>query len=370
MAPQLLDLPARPLSLKGDVVSMPKALFWAVPIVLALGIFLLAWEGPDLWRDIRISFNPVEVEGDVRNGQCTTRRGVFTDCKAQVAYSFDGKAYQSDVRIMFLDIHMGDYEAGVVISRDNPELATLTLGLDKLWNRILTLGGFCLLLFGICLYNIFQYIRALGVQKRLRNPAVLKEIPVEVTGFETRKDSLFITYTDNLAEDKTGRVTHTRLENGQLPMIVGQQNGHAMALAVRHGNSALPVLLDDQLARIEMTEEERQTALRPLEGLDVPSDEGAATQAMAGPPAPSAGQVVMRGVKAFVGIILLMIVGAVGFWVWYVTNSPTAFQQPGMEINNMMPEPLNRWGCDQLKARFGHDRAPYGCTAADHQSWK
>lgn len=370
MAPRLLDLPARPLSLKGDVVSTPKAVFWALPLVLALGVFLLVWEGPDLWRDIRINSNPVEVDGDVRDGKCTTRRGVFTDCEAQVVYTFEGQTYQSDVRIMFLDIHLGDYEAGIVISRDNPELATLTLGIDKLWNRILTLGGFCLLLFGICFYTVFQHIRALGVQKRLRNPAVLKEIPVEVTGFESKKDGLYITYTDNLAEDKTGRVTHTKLENGQLPMIVGQQKGHAVALAVRHGNSALPVLLDDQLTRIEMTDEERQTALRPLEGLEVPADEGAATQAMAGPPAPSVGQRIMLGLKVFVGAILLMVVGAVGFWVWYVTSSPTAFQQPGMEINNIMPAPLNRWGCDQLKARFGNERAPYGCVAADFQSWK
>jgi hypothetical protein len=41
-----------------------------------------------------------------------------------------------------------------------------------------------------------------------------------------------------------------------------------------------------------------------------------------------------------------------------------------MEINNMMPEPLNLWGCTQLEARFGGDRAPFGCTAADYTSWK
>jgi len=41
-----------------------------------------------------------------------------------------------------------------------------------------------------------------------------------------------------------------------------------------------------------------------------------------------------------------------------------------MEINNILPGPINEWGCDQLQKRFGDDRAPHGCTASDYTSWK
>ena len=53
-----------------------------------------------------------------------------------------------------------------------------------------------------------------------------------------------------------------------------------------------------------------------------------------------------------------------------MTSAGSQFTSPAMDINNMMPAPLNRWGCDQLKKRFGDQRAPFGCTASDYTSWK
>jgi hypothetical protein len=79
---------------------------------------------------------------------------------------------------------------------------------------------------------------------------------------------------------------------------------------------------------------------------------------------------IWKRLQLFFGVLLLIVVGVVGFWLWYVTTSPTAFQSPGMDINNLMPAPLNEWGCEQLKKRFGQDRAPFGCVADDYTSWK
>ncbi len=77
-----------------------------------------------------------------------------------------------------------------------------------------------------------------------------------------------------------------------------------------------------------------------------------------------------KGLQIFFATLLLLIVGVLGFWLGYLTTSPIQFQSPAMDINDMIPAPLNRWGCDQLKRRFGEDRAPFKCTAADHMSWK
>ena len=93
-------------------------------------------------------------------------------------------------------------------------------------------------------------------------------------------------------------------------------------------------------------------------------------QALPPPKKKSAGAAALRGVVAFVGIMVLIVVGFFGFWLYYVTTAPDAFDSIGIEINNIMPEPLNTWGCQQLYARFGDERAPYGCVADDYTSWK
>src|ERR1044072_8122815 len=144
-----LVLPSRPLSLARNVISTPNAYFWSTPIILALAVFLFVSEAPGVIRDFQISQNPLVLEnGDVQNGKCTTRKAVFTACEALLVYSYGGGNYDTEVEVMFVDFHSGDYETDLVISVDHPELATMSLGLDMLWNRIITLTVFVVLLGG------------------------------------------------------------------------------------------------------------------------------------------------------------------------------------------------------------------------------
>ena len=359
-----LHLPNRPFSLARDVISIPRAYFWSPPIILALAAFLLFWEGPGVYRDFRISQNPLVLEdGNIQDGRCTTRKAILTDCKARLVYNVNGQTYDTKVEVMFVDFHVGDYETALVISADHPELATISLGLDKLWNRIITLTLFSIALGGLGIGTIFLALRILRVKSQLRRPALLKVVPVEISAFDRKHNILSVTYNDKVSKDKTGRSAYTRMKQGAEPLIVGEANGKLLALAVRHGNTGLPVLLDDRLQRVALTDDERTTALAPFANhasiddtpvIDVPKKTMSA----------------WKGLQIFFGTLLLLIVGMCGFWLWYVTTSPTQFQSPGMDINDMMPAPLNRWGCDQLKKRFGDDRAPFGCAAADHMSWK
>ncbi|CAO3413119.1 hypothetical protein [Azospirillum endophyticum] len=361
-----LALPNRPLGLARDVISTPRTYFWSTPIILALTIFMLIWEGPGVVRDFQISQNPLVLEnGDVRNGQCKTRKAIFTDCEAQLVYSYKGRSYSTDVEVMFVDFHVGDYETGLVISADHPELATMTLALDKLWNRIITLMVFVLLLGGSSLAMVFLALRIQRVRRQLRHPARLTAVPVEITAFDRKRNILSITYNDKIADDKTGRSAYTRMTSGEEPLVIGEANGKAVGLAVRHGDTALPVLLDDRLQRIDLTDEERATALAPFAHQ---REDGQSHPVLIEEPRKTVS--IRRRLQAFFGTLLLIVVGVLGFWLWYVTSSPTPFQSPGMDINNLMPAPLNRWGCDQLKKRFGQDRAPFGCVASDYRSWK
>ncbi|NKF32874.1 hypothetical protein HER21_41335, partial [Pseudomonas sp. BGM005] len=88
--------------------------------------------------------------------------------------------------------------------------------------------------------------------------------PVEITAFDRKRNILSVTYNDKIANDRTGRSAYTRMKKGEKPLIVGDANGKAVALAVRHGKTALPVLLDDRLQRLALTEAERNLALAPF----------------------------------------------------------------------------------------------------------
>ncbi|RYD21368.1 MAG: hypothetical protein EOP69_01190, partial [Spirochaetia bacterium] len=259
-----LVLPDRPLALSPDAISTPGAYFWSTPIILALAMFFFVWEAPGVIRDFQISQNPVLIEdGDVQNGRCTTRRAILTDCEARLVYTYRGQTYDTEVEVMFVDFHTGDYETGLVISGDRPELATISLGLDKLWNRIITLAAFVIILGGMGLAMIALGFRIWRVKRRLRHPALLTAMPVEITAFDRKRGVLSITYNDKIAADRTGRSAYTRMRSGQEPLIVGEQGGKAIGLAVRHGDTALPILLDDTLQRINLSDEERSDALAP-----------------------------------------------------------------------------------------------------------
>lgn len=361
----VLNLPNRPLSLAPDVISTPRAYFWSTPVILLLTVFIFIWEAPGVYRDFQISQNPLTLEsGDVQNGRCTTRKAIFTDCEARLVYSYDGHNYDTEVEVMFVDFHVGDYQTGLVISADHPDLATISLGLDKLWNRVITLTVLTVLLGGMGVGMIFLTFRIWRVKGQLHQPALLTPVPVEITAFDRRRDVLSITYNDKIASDKTGRSSYTRMAHGEEPLIIGSANGKPVGLAVRHGKTALPVLVDNRLQRVSLTDEERTAALASF------ADRYDNGQQPVLVDTPNMTISVWKRLQIFLGVLLLFVVGVFGFWLWYVTSSDTQFQSPGMDINNLMPAPLNEWGCDQLKKRFGHDRAPFGCVAGDYTSWK
>jgi hypothetical protein len=279
-----------------------------------------------------------------------------------LVYSYNGQNYDTEVEVMFVDFHMSDYETGLVISADHPELATIGLGLDKLWNRIITLTVLTVLLGGLGIGMIFLTLRIWRVKGQLRAPALLVPVPMEITAFHRRRGVLSITYNDKVASDNTGRSSYTRMKHGEEPLIIGSASGKPIGLAIRHGKTGLPVLLDNRLERVSLTDEERRAALAPFA-----QDNGEQPVLV---DTPNKTVSVWRRLQMFFGVLILIVAGVFGFWLWYVTSSGTQFQSPGMDINNLMPGPLNEWGCDQLKKRFGQERAPFGCVAADYTSWK
>ena len=362
-----IKLPSRPLSLKRGVISVPAAYYFSIPVLLVILAVMLVAEGPGILRDYQISKDPLEIESGDINGSCKTRKAIFTTCEADLSYEQAGVSYTKEVEVMFVDFHSGDYETGLVISAKNPELATISLGLDMLWNRIITLGVFVALLGFGSLAMLFTLIRVLRARLQLRHPAPLTVIPVALTAVAEKRSRLFVTYADTVRDAKTKRQSFTHLERGRIPVVVGHTGKHDIALAVWHGNTALPVLLDDQLERIDLSNEERAQALASIAPMvasqvqEASSPAGAAIKKQPG---------LLRRLGTFVAIVAVIIVAVFGYWLWYVTASPSQFNSPGMDLNNMMPAAVNEWGCARLQERFADGPAPFGCTAADYRSWK
>lgn len=362
-----IKLPSRPLSLKRGVISVPAAYYFSIPVLLVILAVMLVAEGPGILRDYQISKDPLEIESGDINGSCKTRKAIFTTCEADLSYEHAGVSYTKEVEVMFVDFHSGDYETGLVISAKNPELATISLGIDMLWNRIITLGVFVALLGLGSLAMLFTLIRVLRARLQLRHPAPLTIIAVALTAVAEKRSRLFVTYADTVRDARTKRQSFTHLERGRIPVVVGHTGKYDIALAVWHGNTALPVLLDDQLERIDLSNEERAQALASIAPMVASqAQEGSSTTGAAIKKQPG----LLRRLGTFVAIVAVIIVAVFGYWLWYVTAAPSQFNSPGMDLNNMMPAALNEWGCARLQERFADGPAPFGCTAADYRSWK
>ncbi len=366
MSQVTLPLPSRSLSLAPKPFAAPAGFLFTILILGAMAVGLAWWQGPGLLRDWEVSRDPLVLqEWDLVDGECSSRRGL-TDCEANVTYSYEGQDYQKYITLAFFDLSSGDHTVDLVVSRNNPDLATLSLGLDMLWNRTIVMAVFLLLFGGGTIAMLISALNAGRGNRAVATPGRLTLVPVEVVEVRKLRGKNAVTYLDNIRAPSK-RQLRTFFGKGEEPLIGFDENGKPVGLAVAHEQHKAPVLLDSGLQRIDMTESERQAALAAFD-----AEQQQRGMARAANPQAQAkrGPNILRGLAAGLGVIVLAVVGFFGFWLYYVTTAPDAFDSIGIEINNIMPEPLNTWGCEQLYKRFGDDRAPYGCVADDYRSWK
>lgn len=262
----LLTLPDRPLKLTRKA---RPGYFWALMgalLLIAIGAFLMLWQLPGLQRDWTISRNPVLVpDGLVQDGECTTRKAVFTECEARLLYAVDGQQFETDVAIMFADMHTGDYMVDVVRSGDDPALATMNIAIDKLWNRIIMLAVLLLVTLGAGLGLLLQGARHMRASGLLAQRGKMEAIPVEIVKAENAGLRVNVTFRNpDGARPKTKYAASFR--KSEAPLILENAQGGAIGIAVKHPATPFPVLLDRGLMRLDLTAEERATALASIAG--------------------------------------------------------------------------------------------------------
>lgn len=256
-------LPERPIKIIGGTNSkewgaMPAAIF-----LLILGLGFLIWQLPGLLRDLQISQDPIVVyDSDVRNGDCDAKMGL-TFCQADISYSHQGRSYESSVGMAFFDFSSGDYNVDVVISEKDPSLATVSLGIDKLSNRVIFLAVVLLFFWGLAIGAMIKHRRSGRIDKLLSQPGRLTLVPVGITEMEQVGKFTKVKYEYDRETSKRPGKMETKFKK-QDALIIEDDDGNVFGLAAKHEASDVPVLLDGGLERLELTPEERQSALNAI----------------------------------------------------------------------------------------------------------
>lgn len=118
------------------------ATFWVLFGVLALGGLLgaCAWfTAPVVVSDwqVRGTAQPVP-NARVSEGKCSAKL-VIHICDVTLSVRTPQGSVTRRVNYVFSGLHVGDYSAGIMADPARPELVTTDLGLDRLWNRTITL---------------------------------------------------------------------------------------------------------------------------------------------------------------------------------------------------------------------------------------
>lgn len=117
-------------------------IFWVLFGVVALAglLFACAWfTAPAVISDwqVRETAQPVPA-GRVSEGKCSAKL-VIHICDMTLSLRTPAGPVSRRVNYVFSGVQFGDYSAGVMADPARPDRVTTDLGLDRLWNRTITL---------------------------------------------------------------------------------------------------------------------------------------------------------------------------------------------------------------------------------------
>jgi len=224
-----------------------------VAFFVALAVGCTGWLWSTIAPDLAIRANPVTVtvtDADV-DGSCHVKKLALADCSVTLTYAVDGHTHVVARDYFWVDFSKHDYTTDVVVAADDPANASASVALEKLPNRILTAVGLLLLFLACAVVPLRHFRRSRRARARYGTQQPLRFVPVPVVGVQEvflRGKAYRFTAPDgsgpkhsSLITDK--EVTPYRLADGRL-------------LAVMAGGED-PILLDQGLTRLDVTDEER-----------------------------------------------------------------------------------------------------------------
>jgi len=260
-------LPIRPVHVKRHgFADRWKLLFLAITFAIISVVVTIVW-GPGLYSDYLIKKDPLIIEDStIFDGSCRTKK-MITDCKATLSYRYDGENKLKSVDFSFVSLSSGDYETDVVVEKSNPDNATLTLALDEFWNRLgvgIALVGIMLGCSILFLNRFLQISRAISASKRTS--------PLELgwAKIVSRKDSMGrskVGYTPQLAAQKKRTILSSFAKTETPYLYYDAKNDETYGLIAVHPDRTLPILLDEQFERLELSSSENEHAKQTLNSL-------------------------------------------------------------------------------------------------------
>lgn len=119
------------------------ATFWVLFGVVALGAMLAAcaiYTAPALISDWQVRETAVPVaEARISDGKCSSKIAIHI-CDLTLSLRRPTGTVTRRVNYVFVGLHVGDFGAGPMADPARPDLITTDLGLERLWNRTITLA--------------------------------------------------------------------------------------------------------------------------------------------------------------------------------------------------------------------------------------
>jgi len=221
---------------------------------LAAGVGVVANPIPALVTDfgLRGVARPVP-EGKIEQGRCSVH-AVLVDCDATlVARAPDGGELRRTVHYLFLDFHIGDFAAEVVADPARPDRLSTDLGLDKLWNRVVTL----LMMVPLALLLVTVAILYPGESRRRRR--VVRALSGQVLHPVALRLERCTSEEWTVGALPGTPVERTVWKAKGFPLVLDPARGLVLGVATSDGSAAMP--LDGALSFVDLTPAERRQLL-------------------------------------------------------------------------------------------------------------
>lgn len=250
--------PTRPMLLRPPRGGSRLGSLLSAVFLLALAVAPVPWFGPGILRDLtmRADARPV-IGGGISDGRCHIHSGVFALCDATLTARGKNGPLSDGMHYAFLQWPGASHTAVVMQSAAVPDHLTTDIGLDRLTNRMLTLGGWVLLLTGLV-----GALGLAGLREARRRRSIVQAARTGVTPMPVRllkATRLRGTQTWKLGYDESGpRTVNWNVGKSDAPFLISPDG---WMLALRGPAGVGPMPLDDRLSWAELTDVERQRIL-------------------------------------------------------------------------------------------------------------
>jgi hypothetical protein len=243
--------PRRPVQVLRTGMARASRLVMGTLLFLAIGAGIAIWLGPGVLRDLQIQEDPVLVESArVTDARCRTKL-IIVVCRAKLDYSVDGRSYTASPDFYFFDVPSERYDIRVLRSAEHPDRATLTLGLDRLGSRI----AFLAILLALCVAPLVdavpQVVQGIRLTRGTRRSPL---VPIAVKVLRVSRGwrgAVGIQYAYEHAGRR--RKAAASFESCEKPFFCDR----GLVLAAVGADGSRPVLLDESLTRLSLTDAER-----------------------------------------------------------------------------------------------------------------